>query len=805
MSSLYPTKFVKTLSGQRARLAVILFLPLLLCIVPLYLASAAEGDLDTTFGSGGTAFLNFGVSPGSTDATGVAIQTDGRIVVSGPVFSSSFNGSALARLNSDGSLDQTFGTGGVVRPAVTHGNVELQSDGKILVLGSVLVRYNTDGTVDTSFGSSGQVTTNFFKKNLVVQPDQKIIIVGQSATFTGVTGGGFVVARLNPNGTPDGTFGVGGQVTTIVNSSSGNSAEAAAVQNDGKIVVVGQTSGLSPSDFALVRYNSDGTIDNNFGSNGIVITDVGSLDNAQSIVIQPDGKIVIGGDSSVTVLTDFALVRYNPDGSLDNSFGTSGKVTTNFGQNRLHTLARLLLLPNGKIIAVGGLDRFPDTVTGPAAWALARYHTDGSLDNSFGVGGKVETVTGSFGAIAKNAALQQDGKIIAVGQFPNGGNSSAVVARYLNTGTILPTIQFTSNQYSIVEGSAGARVITLTRTGIISTASSVQYETSDASGLNNCDVNSGSASARCDYTAVAGTVSFIAGQQSATFDVPIINDVYTEGPETLTLTLRNPVGSVLGTPSTATLTILDNDAVGGAANPIDTPAFFVRQHYLDVLNREPEPSGLNGWLNILNNCPAGDTTCDLIQVSSDFFRSPEFFDRAYYIYRFYEVGLGRKPDYAEFQRDLRFVAGFLTEAELEARKQQFALEFSQRADFRARYDQFDSQTRSQEYVDALAQTAGVTLPNRQQLSFELANSIKQRWDVLRAIVQSAEVSSKFFNKAFVVIGYFSFLRRDPDAQYLVWLAQLDNPPAGQSPRDVYRNMINGFIGSLEYRRRFGPN
>jgi uncharacterized delta-60 repeat protein len=804
MSFLYRTKFVKTLLRRRSRVAVILALPLLLCIVPLYLTSAAEGDLDTMFGSGGTVFLNFGISPGSTDALGVAVQPDGRIVVSGQVFSSNFNGSALARLNSDGSLDQTFGTGGVVRPAVTHGNVALQSDGKILVLGSVLVRYNPDGTVDTTFGSAGQVTTNFFKRNLVVQPDQKIIIVGQSATFNGVTGGGFVVARLNPNGTPDGTFGVGGQVTTIINN-NGNFAAAATIQADGKIVVLGQTSGTFASDFALVRYNPDGSIDNSFGSNGIVITDVGTFEQARSIVIQTDGKIVIGGDASITVNTDFVLVRYNPDGSIDNSFGTGGRVITSFGQNRRNILARILLLENGKIVAVGGADRIPDTNTGPAAWTLARHNTDGSLDSTFGLGGKVETVTGSPGSIAQNAALQQDGKIIAVGQFPNVSNNSAVVARYLNTGSLLPAIQFQSAQYSIVEGSAGARVITLTRTGNISVASSVQYETSDSSGLNNCDVNSGSASARCDYTAVAGTVNFIAGQASATFDVPIINDVYTEGSETLTLTLRNPANAILGTPSAATLTIQDNDPVGGAANPIDTPAFFVRQHYLDVLNREPEPSGLNDWLNILNNCPQGDTSCDEIEVSSGFFRSPEFFDRAYYIYRFYEVGLGRKPDYAEFQRDLRFVAGFLTEAELEARKQQYAFDFSQRADFKARYDQFDSQTRSQEYVDALSQTAGVTLPNRQQLSFELANSIKQRWDVLRAIVQSPEVSQKFFNKAFVVVGYFAFLRRDPDAQYLVWLAQLDNPPAGQSPRDIYRNMINGFIASQEYRRRFGPN
>ena len=158
-----------------------------------------------------------------------------------------------------------------------------------------------------------------------------------------------------------------------------------------------------------------------------------------------------------------------------------------------------------------------------------------------------------------------------------------------------------------------------------------------------------------------------------------------------------------------------------------------------------------------------------MEVSSGFFRSPEFFDRAYYIYRFYEVGLGRKPDYARVPARLPTGRRLPDPAELEPRKQQFAFDFSQRADFRARYDQYDSATHSQEYVDALAQTAGVTLANRLQLNYELANSIKQRWDVLRAIVEGPEVSQKFFNKAFVVIGYFAYLRRDPDAQYLVWL------------------------------------
>ncbi|HVG34311.1 MAG TPA: Calx-beta domain-containing protein [Pyrinomonadaceae bacterium] len=374
------------------------------------------------------------------------------------------------------------------------------------------------------------------------------------------------------------------------------------------------------------------------------------------------------------------------------------------------------------------------------------------------------------------------------------------------TGTIInddaASLQLSSNGYSVDEG-AGHATITVTRTGDISGAASVQFATSDLAGLTNCNINIGNASPRCDFTAVAGTLNFIAGQASATFDIPIINDVYVEGPETLPITLSNSTGGNLGTLSTATLTITDNDFAPGAPNPIDDPSFFVRLQYMDILNREPEAQGLTDWLSILQNCPQGDTSCDLVEVSSGFFRSPEFFDRVYYIYRFYEVGLGRKPGYVEYQRDIKLVTGFLTPAELEARKQQFAYEFSQRADFRARYDQYDSATHSQQYVDALAQTAEVMLSNRLQLNYELANSIKQRWDVLRAIVEGPEVSQKFFNKAFVVIGYFAYLRRDPDAQYQVWLDKLNNPPAGKTERESYREMIGGFIFSQEYRSRFG--
>ncbi|HYY57765.1 MAG TPA: DUF4214 domain-containing protein, partial [Pyrinomonadaceae bacterium] len=361
------------------------------------------------------------------------------------------------------------------------------------------------------------------------------------------------------------------------------------------------------------------------------------------------------------------------------------------------------------------------------------------------------------------------------------------------------TLQFTSDQLTVGEGGLHARV-TVTRSSGFPGTASVDYLTSDLSGLTNCNVNTGNASARCDYTAVGGTVTFAAGQYSKTFDIPIVNDVYVEGAETLTLTLSNPVSGGLGTNSVATLTIQDDDLAPGAPNPIDGHAFFVRQLYMDLLNREPEASGLNAWKAILDNCAAGDTSCDDIAVAMGVFRSPEFFDRSYFIYRVYEATLGRKPSYAEYQKDVRLVSGYLTNAELEARKRQFIVDFTKRQQFVARYD---SITDEGAFVDKLLQTAGVTLAIRNQLVSDLQQNHIERSDAVRAVVDSQEVGTKFFNKAFVVMGYFAFLRRDPDAMFTGWVNKLDNPSAGSTNEE--RTVIGGFIHSAEYRARFGTN
>jgi len=352
-------------------------------------------------------------------------------------------------------------------------------------------------------------------------------------------------------------------------------------------------------------------------------------------------------------------------------------------------------------------------------------------------------------------------------------------------------VQFSSASYSVSEGSPRVD-ITLSRSGDTTSAASVGYATIDDAGLQNCNVKNGIASPRCDYENTIGTLTFAAGETSKSFSVAIIDDSYAEGNETFRVALNNPSGATLGTPSMATVTIIDNDTVDGP-NPIDQTNFFVRQQYLDFLGREPDPPGFTGWTGLINNCSGDPTQCDRIHVSQQFFQSGEFQRRGYFVYRFYPVSFGRKPDYAEFVPDLASVSGFLTDAQLEAAKVAFIADFMARPAFANMYIGLNNT----QYVDTLINTPGVNLSNRQALIDSLNNNTATRAQVLRQIVESTEVSTKYFNQAFAVMEYFGYLRRDPDALYLDWIQVLDqsNDPRG---------MVSGFVNSAEYRQRFGP-
>ena len=230
---------------------------------------------------------------------------------------------------------------------------------------------------------------------------------------------------------------------------------------------------------------------------------------------------------------------------------------------------------------------------------------------------------------------------------------------------------------------------------------------------------------------------------------------------------------------------------GESNNPLDRAEYFVRQQYIDLLGREPDEAGFTSWVNGINNCAPDDASCDRIHVSEMFFRSSEFQARGYYLYRFYSTAFGRKPDFAEFGPDLQRVSGFLTDEQVEAAKATFANDFVARPFFVSAYGGLGNA----DYVDAILRSAQVRLSNRDELVASLNSGTLTRAQVLRQIVESNEVYQKYYNQAFVVMEYFGYLRRDPDALYTDWIDVLNQ--SGNA-----RHMVEGFVDSSEYRNRF---
>jgi Domain of unknown function (DUF4394)/Calx-beta domain len=367
--------------------------------------------------------------------------------------------------------------------------------------------------------------------------------------------------------------------------------------------------------------------------------------------------------------------------------------------------------------------------------------------------------------------------------------------------------QFAAPAYSVVEDATSIE-ITVTRTGDISKLASVDYVTVNcqAGGPVQCraSVDEAPASLISDYTDATGTLIFRPGVASRTFPVLISEDSFEEGMgsgggETVTLLLQNPTGNFfLGEPSVTTITIIDDDSPPPPRNSIDDAATFIHQHYHDFLNREPEPGGFQGWQDILNNCPPSGRDmrgnfCDHIEVSSAFFRSPEFQQRGYFIYRFYSASFGRVPHYSEFMPDMARVSGFQSAEQEEESKLAFIDAFMARQEFKNHYDAL---VEPRAYVEALETAAGVVLANREALVSDLSSGKINRAQVLRNVIESTEVFRKYFNQAFVVMQYFGYLRRDPDILYLNWVDTLNRT-------GDYRIMVNGFINSQEYRQRFG--
>ena len=399
------------------------------------------GALDTSFSGSGRAAVSF---EGYEEATGVAIQAGGKIVVVGSTsnLAGEDENFAIARYNADGSLDTSFDGDGKLTTdfggSERANAVAIQEDGKIVVVGAkvsgvagdfAIARYNADGSLDTSFDGDGKLMTDFGgseRANAVaIQQGGRLVVAGSSGSFGDTD---FAVARYEANGDLDTSFDADGRAkASIDNADSGN---AVAIQDDGKVVVAGYTTaGGGDYDFAVLRFDEHGALDPGFSGDGKLRTGFisGSPDRGSAVAIQEDGKIVVAGHGGAN---DLAVARYLADGSLDSSFDGDGKATTDFGGNEE---AQGVAIRNGRIVAAG--TKSDQAVTD---FVIARYRGDGSLDGSFGAAGLATlTVFGPSYEHGAAVATQSDGKLVVAGSTNAGGRDrNFLVARYRPNGTL---------------------------------------------------------------------------------------------------------------------------------------------------------------------------------------------------------------------------------------------------------------------------------------------------------------------------------------------------------------------------------
>ncbi len=419
------------------------------------------GDLDLTFGASGHVITDMASSAFVKE---VRIQEDGKIVAAGKTITPGLDYDfVVVRYLNDGALDNSFGVEGIQTIDVNADEdnataMEIQQDGKILIAGNTkslngynlcIIRLNQNGTTDTTFADNGFLI--YQKENqdggirdINLQSDNKIIVAGYFIDSTG-TNEDEVILRFNTNGSIDSSFGVSG-VFYFLPDEANVKANCLAIQTDGKILVGGSINDFDTSDFLLARLQTNGNLDSGFNAVGFSAIDLfESVESLVSIAVQSDGKIIGTGNSlDYTSFSGFGLARWNTDGTIDDSFGISGNLITefDFDANEGNDIPmQIALQTDGKIIVAGWRYDF----TAGESIALARYLVNGVLDISFGEGGKVLTSLDE-NANGTSLAIQQDGKIVV------GGFTAArfLVARYLSEElTALEDHQETVTGFSI--------------------------------------------------------------------------------------------------------------------------------------------------------------------------------------------------------------------------------------------------------------------------------------------------------------------------------------------------------------------
>lgn len=406
---------------KKAAFFILAFLP--------NVAFAQYGVLDNDFDADGIRSFEIG-NLGFTSGHDIAVQQDGKILVLGetelpqPAGLSSF----VIRLFPDGSTDQSFGINGAVALAGSLRQMVIQPDGKIVLVGAgefnnsdavAFVRLNgADGSADASFGVGGSFFMPFPQgsslMDVALQADGKILAAG----YTTESDTDVLLVRLSPDGTPDNTFSFDGVVKT--DASGIDLGSALVISDDGKITVAGATD----NNGLLIRYNTDGTLDNTFGTNGIAVQNLGIGSSFfNDIVNGVGGKIYVCGWFNSGSDKDFLAAKFNADGTPDESFASLGYSLNDFNSDNDEAM-ELVYQPDGRILVVG------DAVIMGSVGAMMRLNADGSFDSSFGNGGFVTTSIG-LGNVFEGVALQEDLKILTVGRsITQTFDQEATVARY---------------------------------------------------------------------------------------------------------------------------------------------------------------------------------------------------------------------------------------------------------------------------------------------------------------------------------------------------------------------------------------
>jgi uncharacterized delta-60 repeat protein len=777
-----------------------------------------DGRLDPTF-SGNGLLLTGPDSFISEEVIGLALQKNGKILVAGRD-----NAFHSVRVNLDGTLDQTYSGDGRQTTDFDAGQLDaaeavaVQPDGRIVVAGTALdrdfglVRYLGDAPdvqclyglsrarhVAPRTGGAGQV--------YVFAPPGCAWTAASNAPWIAVVGD---------------AAGAGDRAVNFTVEPSGPGLRT------GTLTIAGQTFTVAQNGFKVAVYYGGGQSLGDAVRAAIAGTGLFAQVDAFTLhaattptlphLLQYDAVFhfhnnVSGPPNSNQPLVGNVLADYVERGR--------GVVLAGSNWDGDHVRGRILLegylpfLPGNGSAAAGALIKLQSAH--PVLQGVSDVNSGGHATVTVTTNSQ-RLANWSDGRAAVATKQPFGGRVVGLNFFPTSApsdNRTRLMANSLHWAASGPAthsvFMFGAASFTSSEGARGASVSVARFGPDLSEPATVEFLTVDDAAGARCDAATGLALARCDYATTVLTLAFAPGESSKTVNVPLVDDGHAEGTETASLRLGRAFGARLGEQSGASLIITDNDAPG-APNPLDTHAFFVRQHYLDFLSREPEEPGQTAWVNVLGNCPDAnnDPRCDRATVSSSFFRAQEFHLKGNYAFRFYRAAFGRLPDYSEIAADMSALTG-ATPEEVFRRRADFAEAFTERGEFLASFPPAGSHAA---YVNALLnpyllesirtrdpanpETGPEVTLTKTELTNRLNAGTLTRGQVLRALVESREVDAREYNGAFVAMQYYGYLRRAPEHPgYQNWLNYLNAHP------DDFRTMIKGFIDSVEYRLRFG--